>query len=722
MKIAFNTILFLTICLFYTNTILAQRYLTFIVKDTITNEPLAGASVFVDGIGVGAITDSSGYARLEKYPGGIFSIGIRMVGYVSKEIQFTSSASKLKDPLLVLLAPQAALTDEVIIMATRNNSRLENIPTNVEVLGMEDIQQESAVKPGNIASLFGDIAGLQMQQVSATSGNINVRIQGLNGGYTQILRDGIPLYGGFSGSFSILQIPPLDLRQVEIIKGSSSTLFGGDAISGIINLISRKPSNNFETSLLLNQTTLNETDANVFLSGYYRETGFTFFAGHVQQKPSDVNGDGFSDVPRVRNFVIHPNLFFNFDGNITLSVGLTSTFEERKGGDMDLFNNPVSTQHEYFVNHISARNSGDFNLEKKYDGGSSLSCKGAISFVQRSIETNQYYFSASQMLHFTELSYFSKGEKSDFVVGLNYYGNRFTKKNADSVSLPDYTQSTWGIFAQNDWRITEKLLIESGLRYDYNSQYHEFLLPHISVMYKLSSLFMIRLNGGYGYKTPELFSYINEEQDLQRVKLFNVRSELSKNINFDINYNIPVAQLSTLTLDQSFFYTILDHPIVSTVDTQNQIILFNADKPVETYGLQTYARLVVDELEFYLSYVFTHATKKYDDKNPVFLATPKHNVACIMMFDLEDGWRTGIDASYIGSQYIENNEKTPAYVFMAAMIAKKIDNFTIVLNCENVFNYRQKNYIAGNSIIPEFKTLWAPIDGRVLNISLNYKI
>src|SRR6185503_10418801 len=101
-----------------------------------------------------------------------------------------------------------------------------------EVIGLEEVEEESGVKPGHIASLLGDVAGIQAQQTSATTNNTELRIQGLPGEYTQMLRDGIPLFGGFAGSFSVLQIPPLDLKQIEIIKGSSSTLYGGGAIAG----------------------------------------------------------------------------------------------------------------------------------------------------------------------------------------------------------------------------------------------------------------------------------------------------------------------------------------------------------------------------------------------------------------------------------------------------------------------------------------------------------
>lgn len=168
-------------------------------------------------------------------------------------------------PLILLPAPGAAAIDKVVITTTRTNSRIEDHPERIEVLGEEEMQEENGIKPGNIASLLGDIAGTQIQPTSPTTGNADLSIQGLQGQYSQILRDGLPLYGGFAGSFGILSVPPLDLRQIELLKGSNSTLFGGGAIAGLVNLVSKTPTlGKSQFTATLNQTTLSETNLNGF--------------------------------------------------------------------------------------------------------------------------------------------------------------------------------------------------------------------------------------------------------------------------------------------------------------------------------------------------------------------------------------------------------------------------------------------------------------------------
>src|SRR5690606_4495957 len=131
--------------------------------------------------------------------------------------------------------------EDVVVGATRTSQTIAEVPTRVEVIAGEAIDEMVSMDPSTISMLLNESPGIVVQQTSAVSGNAAIRIQGLDGRYTQLLRDGFPLYGGFSGGLSILQVPPLDLRQVEVIKGPASTLYGGDAIAGLVNLVSKSP-------------------------------------------------------------------------------------------------------------------------------------------------------------------------------------------------------------------------------------------------------------------------------------------------------------------------------------------------------------------------------------------------------------------------------------------------------------------------------------------------
>jgi outer membrane receptor for ferrienterochelin and colicins len=144
--------------------------------------------------------------------------------------------------------------DAVTIKATRSTRTITNIPTRIEFIGGEELEEKAIMNAPNISMVLRESTGIQIQQTSLSSGNRSIRIQGLDGRYTQLLKDGFPLYGGFSGGLSIMQIPPLDLAQFEIIKGSSSTLYGGGAIAGLVNMVSKRPTEEPDLNILLSQT------------------------------------------------------------------------------------------------------------------------------------------------------------------------------------------------------------------------------------------------------------------------------------------------------------------------------------------------------------------------------------------------------------------------------------------------------------------------------------
>ena len=168
----------------------------------------------------------------------------------------------------------ASSRTEIIVTTTRVPRRIADEPTRVEVIDPEELEEKVAMSPGDVAMLLNETSGLHVQMTSPGLGAANVRIEGLPGRYTQILADGLPLYGGQAGSTGLLQIPPLDLRQVEVLKGVSSALYGPSALGGVINFISRRPDGAQE--LLVNQTSRQGTDAALWLSGEPATDGWSY--------------------------------------------------------------------------------------------------------------------------------------------------------------------------------------------------------------------------------------------------------------------------------------------------------------------------------------------------------------------------------------------------------------------------------------------------------------
>ncbi|MCC3158893.1 TonB-dependent receptor [Hymenobacter sp. 15J16-1T3B] len=706
----------------------AQEMLRVHITDSLTRQPVVGASVGVVGTSVGAAADAAGRVELPGLPAGPATLQISALGYRPRRLAVTLP---LTAPLLVRLAPGGEELEEVVVTATRTNSRIEDLPTRVEVLGTEELQEENAIKPGNIASLLGDLAGTQIQPTQPTTGNADLRIQGLQGRYSQMLRDGMPLFGGYAGSFGILQVPPLDLRQVELIKGSSSTLYGGGAIAGLVNLVSKQPRLGApERSVTLNQSTLRETNLNAYAAGRNQRLGYTFFAGGTRQQDVDVNHDGFTDVPRLRSLTVHPRLFFYPNKTGQLIVGYTGTVERRQGGDQQVVRAAADAQHQYVVDNQMQRHTAELIFTQDSVAGGALTVKGTLSSFRREVSTNTVGFAARQLSYYSEASYLHRlGLENTLVAGLNFNGEQLRPESSSRTPLRNsYTYGTVGAFVQDDWQPVQPLTVQAGLRLDHHNQYGSFVLPRLALLYRFSPSLTSRLNGGLGYRVP--VPYVNEldERDYPQVQpLTGVRAERSTGVNWDVNYQHRFGPELTLTVNQSFFYTELDHPlvlpdpVVGRAPGESPLTWYNARRPLVSRGFETYIRLREDETELYLGYVFTDARRRYDAVNPHVELAARHKLAAVATTEFTEHFAAGIEASYTGQQYLSDGRRTPGYPIVAALLRYQAGPLSVVLNGENLFDYRQTRreaVVLGSRLNPDFPQLWAPVEGRVLNLSV----
>jgi outer membrane cobalamin receptor len=696
-----------------------------IIRDSLTHETLVGASMIQQGTSKGARSDADGRISMQLAEKGLLKFSVRSIGYVNKEINIMLPQSD--SVTTIWLLPNEQELEAVTISSVRTNSRIEDIPTRIEVLGLDDMKEENGIKPGNIMSLLGDIAGIQMQQVSASSGNTFARIQGLNGRYTQLLKDGMPLFGGLSGSFSILQIPPLDLKQIEIIKGSVSTLYGGDAIGGIINLVSKDASVEPTMSVTTNVTSLRECNLNAYYSRRSKRVGFTLFAGQTLQQQGDIDKDGLSDVPNVHSTVIHPKLIFYLSPRSTITLNYTTTLDRRQGGDMHYFSKTTNDTLYHIDNHVQ-RNNADAKWFYELSKTRNLTIKLCGSFLNQHLDTKAYTFNAMQRIYYSEISYVQKMKYMDWVGGINVNGDKFVNESI-RLGVPrvsDYNYQTTGVFIQNTWKPFAKLTVETGLRGDYHSTFGFFPLPRLSLMYKFNKPFTARINGGFGYKIPNVITYTNPEIDLNRIAAdITLKPELSKGMNADLNFTKMLFGKLNVTLNQSFFYTVISQPVFDSSTTVNKVSLANASKVLQTRGLQTYARIRYRSVELYAGYVFTDVRKLYDPIHTSMIVTPKHNLSATFFYEHNERWRIGLESSYIAQQLDQYYKPVSNYVLLAAMIQYNVGKLTFVLNGENLGDVRQSKYekiVDGAVANPTYRALWAPIDGRVVNFSVRLSL
>jgi len=418
----------------------AQNIFKAVIKDKDTKENLASATAYIKMLNLGAAADANGILNIRNIANGTYEIVFSSIGYQKKEMEFTFPMAQ--QPVEVLLEKESGELSNIIVTTTRTNSRIEDIPIRVEVIAKDEVNEETNIKPTNISKLLLESSSIQAQQTSSVNGNVSIRLLGLDGKYTQLLKDGFPLYGGFAQGLSILQIPPLDLKQVEIIKGSSSSLYGSDAIAGIINLISKQPREKRELNFLINQTSLGGTDGDVYFSKRWKKFGFTFLSANNFQQAKDVNKDGFSDVPKTKTFHIAPTFYYYINPSTTLRFGVNGTYDNRKGGDMIVLNKKADSLHQYFEEDNSSRFSSQLQFDKQFGENKSLTIKNSVSYFNRSIDETRYTFEGTQKSSYSEAAMNFKFGRQDFVAGINVTSEKFTEDSIKSHLQRNYNYFT----------------------------------------------------------------------------------------------------------------------------------------------------------------------------------------------------------------------------------------------------------------------------------------
>lgn len=652
-------------------------------------------------------------------------IGLAFAAPAAAQSQAVAPDTALRTTLPA--ADEQQLDSVVVVASTRTNDRIERAATKVEVLGQEEMNEESTLKPGNVASILGDVSGVQIQQSSAVSGNSNVRIQGLDGRYTQLLRDGMPLFEGFSGGFGVLSIPPLDLKQLELIKGSASTLYGGGAIAGLVNFISKRPGYSPDASLVLNGTSLKEVNFNAYYGLRRKYFGLTFFGGQTVQKQVDVDGDGLSDVPQLGSTLIHPTLFFYPDEKSSISLGWSGSFEKRTGGDMLAIEGGSDAAHPYFETNKLRRNTFMLIAESKLSSRLTAAVKSTYSLFDRAISTNTYRFSGTQQNYYAEASLAARLQSHALIGGVNLTGDYFRPSAATPAPVGAVSNKVAGLFAQDTWQLPEGTKIEGGIRLDYHDRYGAFVLPRLALFHRFDEHWGARGGFGLGYKTPNPLTPQTRDYDIYDIRPIAAAAapERSFGANLEGNYRYAWDDEHTLFVNHAFFLTQLNHPYVGTELADGSLAFYNYDRPVVTRGFDTYIQLRLASWEAYLGYTYTDAQRRYLPANTFVPLIPRNRAAATLVYELADTWRFGVEASYNGAQYRDGDSKTPDYFFVAALVQRSCGpRFSLVLNCENLLDERQSRHeriYTGSITAPAYKPLWAPIDGRAVNLALRFQ-
>jgi len=668
--------------------------------------PLAGAAVRVAG-GQGT-TNAAGRASLAVAPGE-YEVTVEASGFLPAVVR-ASVASGLETQVRVELEP---LQEQVTVTATRSATRLQDQPLRVEVIDREDIEEKALMTPGNVAMLLGETTGLRVQTTAPSLGAANVRIQGLRGHYSQLLADGLPLYGAQGDSFSLLQVPPLDLGQVEVIKGVASALYGASALGGVVNLVSRRPRGH-EEELLLNITTLGGVDATGWLAraGEWSWSAIGAYNGQLRR---DVDGDGWTDVAGYDRGLLRPRLYFDNDHGTSFLATAGVTVENREGGSIEGGRAPDG---QPFVESLRTQHFDGAVVAKWLMLGRLASIRGSFMQAAQDRRFGVDLEHGTHLTWFGEASITGTSGRHTWVAGTAFQQDRY-----DARELPqfDYAFSAPAIFAQDEIAFSPRFLLGASARADAHSRYGTLLSPRLSLLARPRPAWTLRLSAGTGAFAPTPFNEETDGTGLARLRpLSGLQAERARSASCDVSFHEGRFDLSG-----TLFGSVIQHPTQLETVGAASVALVNASEPTRTWGTEMIARYRGGGLTAMLTHTWTRSTEldvDVDARREVPL-TPRHTGSLNALWEGERWGRLGIEVYYTGRQGLESDPSLRSgrpYVLVGVLGQRRFGKVRVFVNAENVFDVRQTRDepLLRPARRPDGRwtvDAWAPLDGRVVN-------
>ena len=684
-------------------------------RDTIPIE-----SVVVRSGSVRRSTDAEGIAVLQLDPGHREIVAAK-IGF-KPETLFVTLRASVDTAVTITLLEQATELSGVIVSATRSGRRIEDEPLRVETLAEEEVEEKLLMTPGDITMMLNESAGLRVQTTSPSLGGAAVRVQGLRGRYTQILADGLPLYGGQTGGLGLLQIPPMDLGGVEIIKGVASALYGGSALGGVINLISRRPEQEPARRLLLNQTTLGGTDAVGFASHQFtRPWGYTVLVGAHRQVQADRDDDGWADVPGYRRVVVRPRAFWSGAAGHSLMLTAGTTLEQREGGTIDGATVPDGSVFPENLRTLRV----DGGLVAGFLLGSSaiLSVRGAAA-----LQGHRHTFGdvRERDRHLTwvgETSVTLPYGASLWVIGAALQRERY---EADDVPGFEYRFATPALFAQNTMTLSPWLSVTASARVDWHNEYGTQLAPRVSTLARLGAVWTLRVSAGGGYFAPSPFTEETEVIGLAPLeRMRDIREERARSGSIDVGGALGVVEVNATA-----FGSMVERPVGlrEVIGSPGRVELVNVSGPTRTAGAELLMRWNPEPFHVTGSYTFVRSTEQdpATGLRRVVPLTPRHQAGVVTMWEVEDVARVGVEVYYTGTQTLDDNpyrDVSKPYVHIGVLAERRFGAARVFVNAENLLGYRQTRYdplvLPVRGLGGRWTTdVWGPLEGRVANIGV----
>lgn len=670
-----------------------------------------------------ATTDDSGRARLV-LPAGPRTLSVIRIGFLPKRVSVLVVADSTVSVVVdVAMEDKMAMMEAVTISATRIERLVEETPTRVEVLDEMEVDENTLMAPSGITMLLNETPGIRVLPASPTLGTGSVRILGLSGQYTAMLADGLPLYGGAASALGPLDISPVDLKRVELIKGAASALYGGQALGGVINLVSKTPTGQKE--FLINRRTMGVTDAATWLSHRFSEqSGMSLLASTTKQDAADPDGDGWGDQARARRWSVRPRFSFSDMHGRSLFATAGYGYDDRQGGTVG--NATVPDGGPFREGLTGKRADAGFTFRAPRGDSGDVSLRFALSTNGRERVFGNGPVERDRIsTGFAEVTRLAKTKMGALVVGAAVQSDVYHNKINSGY---DHNWVTPGLFATGD-RNVGPFAVSASIRADRHPAAGLRLTERLAILARPRTDWSVRLSGGTGFAAPTSMTEEVEAIGLRQIQSATLSAEKSVGGMVDIAGRLSGAEL-LLTGYLSRINGAIQ--LVELGGATHPGTLRNASGPTKVSGVEGAAIWRFGGAnKLLLTYGHARGTRPDANTNrrEAVPLLNRHRAGADLMMEKPGVYRWGIEGIYYGRQALDDDPYSTVskpYVYAMAIAVRQVGRFELVANFENLLNVRQTDY---NRLVRPAPgvggrwttDVWAPLEGFMANVAIRFR-
>lgn len=562
------------------------------IKGTVSNdeEPLAFASIFVEELKSGTNTDADGNFIISEILPGSYTLIISFIGHASKEIKLELKTGE-SSILNIELERNAGNLEEVVVTGTlKEVNRLES-PVPVEVYSPAFFRKNPTP---NVYEALQNVNGVRPQLNCNVCNTGDIHINGLEGPYTMVLIDGMPIVSSLATVYGLSGIPNSLIERMEIVKGPASSLYGSEAIGGLINIITKDPAKAalFSADLMATNWQEYNFDLGIKLKAGQAASILTGLNYFKYGQKVDNNGDNFTDVTLQDRISVFQKWSFNRADQKLFTLAGRFYYEDRWGGELDwspafrggeeVYGESIYTKRWELLGNYQLPTTEKFFLSFSFNDHNQNSVYGSTAYL------------AHQQIAFGQLSWDKTIGHHDLLAGTalryTFYDDNTPATGGPKDSPTNHPDEIWlpGIFVQDEITLDAKNKLLLGLRYDYNVQHGNIFTPRLAYKWSITPKDILRLNAGTGFRVVNLFT--EEHAALTGAREVSVKESLQPERSYNVNLNyIKKHYLSNggiITADISAWYTYFTNIILPDYETDpNQIIYDNLDGHAVTQGI-----------------------------------------------------------------------------------------------------------------------------------------